>query len=852
VEIVQGKVLKMRVRDHERITKVIPKSKYLGEVQPGVHEVAVHFGLDEAQILKNLRLKGVRSPIAVQYDWPGKYRPFDHQRTTAEFLTLNKRCFCFSEQGCVDSETEYLSPTGWVKISDYAGGAVAQYHPSTRGFEFVAPEAYVKLPCGSMVRVKTKYGVDQLLSPEHRVLLHDAKQPHKHVVMAAADVLRAHDGYHAGQRNIDTRPKKLGTDTIAFSSMSVPSALRGCGGTGIALTDAELRVQVAVIADGHFPSGTARCVVRLKKERKKLRLRELLRAAGVEWHEREQNTATAQGFTVFSFYAPLRTKKFGPEFWAATMEQLGVISDEVLYWDSCITRGVRFSTSVEASADFVQYAFVSTGRTARVSEAVRVRRGKVDTEYVVQVRDTQNLCLRSSDVSVTPSASTDGFKYCFTVPSTFLVFRRNGCVFASGNTGKTSSVIWAADYLLRANKLSRVLVVCPVSIMQSAWVADIFKTAMRLRVGVAHGSREQRRKVINGEYDVVIINYDGIPIVEDDIKGKFDLIVLDEANYVKTATTKRWKALHRLVLPDTWLWLLTGTPAAQSPLDAYGLARLVSPTRVPKFFGQWRDKVMVKINMYKWVPSPRATAQVNAALQPAIRFTKKECLDLPDETYQTRTIPLTPQQAKYYKEFKTKMLVRAAGEPITAVHAAAMLNKLLQLSLGAVYSDSGDVIHFDGSNRTSALLEVVEEASNKVIVFVPYRHAIELVTAALEKEGHTVGIIDGSVPLARRTALFKAFQETPDPHVLVIQPQAAAHGVTLTAADTVVWFGPVSSVETYLQGNARVHRAGQTNKVTVVRLCGSAAEEKVYKSLETKGGAQESLMALYEDVIKGE
>jgi len=88
--------------------------------------------------------------------------------------------------------------------------------------------------------------------------------------------------------------------------------------------------------------------------------------------------------------------------------------------------------------------------------------------------------------------------------------------------------------------------------------------------------------------------------------------------------------------------------------------------------------------------------------------------------------------------------------------------------------------------------------------------------------------------------------------VLVIQPQAAAHGVTLTAADTVVWFGPVASVETYLQGNARVHRAGQTNKVTVVRLCGSAAEEKVYKSLELKGGAQETLMSLYEAVVKGE
>lgn len=433
----------------------------------------------------------------------------------------------------------------------------------------------------------------------------------------------------------------------------------------------------------------------------------------------------------------------------------------------------------------------------------------------------------------------------------FLTLHRRAYCFNEQGTGKTLSAAWAADYLLSIGAIKRVLVVCPVSIMKSAWMDDLFKAVMHRTVGIAHGTAEARRKIINGPYEFVIINYDGLYIVKDALKGKFDLIVVDEANALKTITTRRWKAINSLLEPQTWLWLMTGTPAAQSPIDAYGLARLVSPSKVPSHFGAWRDKVMRKISMFKWVPAPQATELVNHALQPAIRFSKEDCLDLPDEVHVTRHVPLTPQQEKYYKAFKKTMMVNAAGEQITAVHAAALLSKLLQLSCGALYGDNGDVIRFDASERIKALLEVIDEASKKVIVFVPFKHAIEVVAEEVKKAGYTAEIINGAVPASRRATIFSAFQTTPDPHVLVIQPQAASHGVTLTAADTVVWFGPTASVETYLQGNARAHRAGQTNKVTVVNLWGSEAEQKIYKSLEEKGDTQQTLMSLYEEITKG-
>ena len=179
--------------------------------------------------------------------------------------------------------------------------------------------------------------------------------------------------------------------------------------------------------------------------------------------------------------------------------------------------------------------------------------------------------------------------------------------------------------------------------------------------------------------DVVIINYDGIEIVEKEIKlGGFDLVVVDEANYVKTVSTRRWKALNRVVTPNTWLWLMTGTPAAQSPADAYGLARLVNPASVPKYAGTFKDMVMQKVSQFTWVPRFNAQDIVFKTLQPAIRYTKDECLDLPDVLYTTREVPLTPQQNKYYKQLKKEMYMETSGEEVTVVNAGVMLTKLLQ------------------------------------------------------------------------------------------------------------------------------------------------------------------------------
>lgn len=483
-------------------------------------------------------------------------------------------------------------------------------------------------------------------------------------------------------------------------------------------------------------------------------------------------------------------------------------------------------------------------KSTEVREGVLVKWGHTESEILAQLgfADTPSPMLKNYEWT----GKFEPFKHQKTTAS-FLSLRRKAFCFNEQGTGKTASVIWAADYLMKKGLVKRVLVLCPLSIMKSAWQQDLFKFAMHRSCSVAHGDAKARKKIIAANSDFVILNFDGLAVVRDEIaNGGFDLIVVDEANAYKNPTTNRWKILNRLVRDtDPRLWMLTGTPAAQSPIDAYGLARMMDLPGCPRYYTVFRDTVMRKVTQFKWVPKDNAQSVVHKVLQPAIRFEKKDCLDLPTVTHIEREAPLTPQQKKYYVQLKNQLLFEASGEEVSAINAATKLNKLLQISGGAVYTDTGEVLEFDVSNRLNVVLEVVEEASHKVLVFIPFTHTIELLRARMDKEGITCDVINGKVPVNRRSEIVDRFQREANPRVLLIQPKAASHGLTLTAADTIIWYAPTTSVETYLQANARIDRAGQKNTMTVVHIKGSPVEEKLYAMLQGNIDNHQKIIDLY-------
>lgn len=436
----------------------------------------------------------------------------------------------------------------------------------------------------------------------------------------------------------------------------------------------------------------------------------------------------------------------------------------------------------------------------------------------------------------------------------FLTLHRRGFCFNDPGTGKTLAALWAADYLMKRGEVRRVLVICPVSIMQTAWMGDIASSIIHRSAIVAHHSKASRRiEMVQGNYEIVIINYEGVELVGPEIKndGRFDLIIVDEANAYKNPQTRRWKALAALLTPDTYLWMMTGTPASQSPVDAYGLAKLVNPVNVPKFATAWRDKVMTKLTQFKWAPKPNSKQLVHDALQPAIRYAKADCLDLPPVITETRIVPMTPQQVKYYKLLKEQMLIMAAGETISAVNAGVMVSKLLQVSSGAAYTDDKEVVMFDSAPRLGVLMEILEETSRKVIIFAMFRSSIETIVNYLTKQGINTAQIHGDVSAGKRSIIINDFQNTDNVRVLVMQPQATAHGITLTAADTVVFYGPLMSVEMYLQCIARADRKGQdSDKVTVVNIQSSPIEEKLFKAMSSKVSDHSLLVGMFDTEVK--
>lgn len=451
------------------------------------------------------------------------------------------------------------------------------------------------------------------------------------------------------------------------------------------------------------------------------------------------------------------------------------------------------------------------------------------------------------------------------VTSGFLTLHRRAFCFNDPGTAKTIAALWAADYLMQRGEIRRVLIVCPLSIMQSAWMGDINNSIIHRSAIIAHHAQASRRvEMIQGDYEFVIINYDGINLVADDIKadGRFDLIIVDEANCYALPSTRRWKSLAKIMRPDTFLWMMTGTPAAQSPVNAYGLAKLVNPNAVPSYMNAWRDKVMNKITTFKWAPKADARDKVFEVLQPAIRFTKEQCLDLPPVMKTTREVPLTPMQAKYYEKIKNDMLVVAAGQTISAVNKAAVVNKLLQISCGGVYSEDGDVVEFDAAPRMRLLLEILGETDRKVIIFAMFRSSIDSIVNYLRTNGVNTETIHGGVNATRRGEIINTFQNdnkrvsmmqdssAASIRVLVMQPQATAHGITLTAADTVVFFGPLMSVELYTQAIARADRKGQdAEKVTVIHVQSSPIEKKMFAAMDSKVSEHALLTQMFDEEI---
>ena len=740
-----------------------------------------------------------------------------------------------SDPGCVSCDTEYLTPTGWKRIDQYTpGDLVAQFHPHAAEIEFVEPITYVKEPCGEMVEIAPVRGTSQLLSKEHRVLWYRDDQFGEDSAEDFMDELHRRGGSHMRKKFM--------------------AAMRTTASGTSGMSEKELRVQVAFVADGHMAAKRpgSKGTMRLKKIRKIERLHKLLQDAGIQYQCRIQPST---GFTIFRFVPPRHFKHFPAGYHALNQRELCVLGDEATYWDGSFDRrpssGRRFSSMHKVDADVVQLAWAALG--ASTSNSWTEHGG-----YAVHASLKQLVGPgRKESVRIVPSP--DGFKYCFTVPSTYLYLRKDGYPFATGNTGKTRVQIelFAAR---RAAGGGAALVIAPKSLLRSAWEDDFKKFAPQVTVSVAPA--DKREQAFNTPADVYVTNTDAVNwLVKQDAKffKRFDTLIIDELSAFKHHTSGRSKAMNKIKKHFKFRYGLTGTPNSNTITDLWHQMFILDDgQRLGKSFYQFRnstqtpEQVGPQANMLKWTDKPGAEIAVGGMIQDmVVRHKFEECIDIPANHEYSVPYHMSPKQAKLYQQFeKNAVAALSSGKVISALNAAGVMTKLMQIASGASYSEGlegEDYVSIDTS-RYELVADLAEQRDHSV-VFFNWQHQKDHLIAEFKKKGLTYAVIDGSTTDKQRKEAVDLFQQG-FYRVLLAHPQSAAHGLTLTKGTATIWASPTYNLEHWLQGNRRIYRAGQTQKTeTIVVLAPGTVEDKVFQKLSDKNVRQTNMLSFLQSMF---
>ena len=445
------------------------------------------------------------------------------------------------------------------------------------------------------------------------------------------------------------------------------------------------------------------------------------------------------------------------------------------------------------------------------------------------------------------------------ITADFLV--KNPLVFITSDcgTGKTISVIEAYSRL----RTGRMLVLAPLSILDTAWVSDLGKynksTQAGLTAAIAHGSPKKREAAFHSEANIVVMNYEGAIwlINKPELLQGFDILAMDESTYVKNAAARRSKAAKKIAMAFDRRWLMTGTPNPKSVLDLWHQAYILdNGERLGNRYFAFRQQTCHPIqvanhpNAIQWKDKPGALDFVHDQLADiTIRFTLEECIDMPERITQYMELQMPLWIKKLYNQLLYQSVVALEQGEISAVHAGARAKKILQLLSGAVYNEAGEPIrvHID---RYNLVMDLVEERDHTVVAF-NYRHERDALIEQAVARKMSYAYIDGTVSQIKRAEAVKDFQDGKH-RVIFIQPQAAGHGITLTTGNTLIWCSPNYNAELVKQTEHRIYRAGQKRRTQIIRIAYKSSKEvDVYEAMSEKTVQMMDLLNLFHETSPG-
>ena len=391
--------------------------------------------------------------------------------------------------------------------------------------------------------------------------------------------------------------------------------------------------------------------------------------------------------------------------------------------------------------------------------------------------------------------------------------------------------------------MQRVLVIAPKRVAQDTWSREHEKWdhLKELRIELMTGDRRQRAEALDRDADVYVIGRDNVRWLVEHLGGKwpFDMVVIDELSSFKNPRAVRFKMLRRVIVKSERVIGLTGTPSPNGLMDLWAEIYLLDRgERLGRTLGIYRETYFRPgarngYTVYRWDPRPGAAKQIRAKLADlCVSMSAEDYLELPDRMDNVIHVQLSDKEMALYKQMEQEQLLQMDGEDVVALSAAAVMNKLLQIANGRVYSDEHAVVNVH-SKKLEALEELVDTTDGPVLVFYSYQHDLEAIREAF--------------PDARMLSKPSDIDDWNAGRVrmLLAHPASVGYGLNLQdGGHVIVWYGLTWSLELYQQANARLHRQGQKMPVIVHHLVADGtADEQVLRALEKKDTSQAALLA---------
>lgn len=409
----------------------------------------------------------------------------------------------------------------------------------------------------------------------------------------------------------------------------------------------------------------------------------------------------------------------------------------------------------------------------------------------------------------------------------------------------------------RARKSGCALIIAPKSLLRSAWEDDFKKFAPHLTISIAEA--DKRDAAFAAQADAYVINTDGVRWLAKQPKSffdKFDTLIVDEVTAFKHRTSQRSKCLAAIKKYFKYRYIMTGTPNANTILDIWHPVSILDDgAALGRSFYHFRECVCSSKqigpmpNMREWSDKPGAEDTVAALIRHmTIRHKLEECIDMPANTERTINYHLSNKQLLAYRKMEKDQIVELVRgttiEKVSAINAAAVTTKLLQIASGAVYGEKG--VSLIDTGRYELISDLIEERKHSVVFFNWAHQKDELIKEFVKRE-ITYVVIDGTTSSNARHEAVDLFQKG-FYRVLLAHPASAGHGLTLTRATTTIWASPTYNLEHFLQGNRRIYRAGQTQRTeTIVVVAQGTIDEIVMEKIKVKDMRQASLLAVLKE-----